>query len=49
MEIFSKFFDKKKRDLSSKSNDGEIQRDRENPAWTNLLQMPQIWMFLLNL
>ena len=49
MEIFSKFFDKKKQDLSSKSNDGEIQRDRESPAWTNLLQMPQIRMFLLNL
>ena len=48
MEI-TKFFDKKKRDLNSKSNDEKIQRDWESPAWKNLLPMPQIQMFLLNL
>ena len=38
----TKFFDKKKRDLSSKSNNGDDSKDRESPACTILLQMPQI-------
>ena len=39
----TKFFDKKKRDLSSESNNGDdSKRPRESPACTILLQMPQI-------
>ena len=48
MEI-TKFFDKKNEILAAIPMMEMIQRDPESPAWTILLQMPQILMFLLNL